>query len=635
MANIFFIETGDDIMILRQQMTKEDVVIALSPLAAYALEKSNIPFKLVEYDYCSHTELAEALANYRRNIDEAMLYIDGIIFALDQRFSELQLSPFFSSLFETEVPVLNIVTRIYQIKKLIEKERPAVIKIIDQGEIVSEDVRYNECDGAFGVVGSLINEIIKMMKSQYNYKLIIYEKCEPNKSQIDLEKIAKFKNKFIKSYEKDPHICLRILNKGPNKLINHIKAWLFNGKQRYRILNVMSGELESIKDELKGDGWIVQTFPYQQFTKDRIIKKYKYMAEFRQRVVADTKLPGLFMFCGISYFDLVWERLFRFCDCLEGLLKDYYWLDNYLNNNKYDLVVFQTHTGFNSFNKILPIILKRMNIPYVCWMHGGYGTNKAVSSGYRSSDYLLGDNYFVYGANIKKLIDNYYPDFGLTTHVAGSPHLENRYKNYRKPQNKIKIVTYILGGFAYPLNGAYTTECKKHKLSGHWRPLKEIINVLIKYQDKYCINIRPYPSERQIDFLADLLQDIKATNISLITTKDASLKQILYSSDLLIYNYVSTSFFEAALTSADIFLVDDSDLTKAAEEILARRAFHFREISEFCNNLDRYLSEGRFYQKNDDAFLRHYMDIENKTLRGKTVSKILRSIVTKREEKIS
>lgn len=614
MSNIFFIEKGDDIDIIERHLAKDDVIIALSSVAVFALHKKGLNFKLTEGDYYSHIELYNSIAAYEENIADIMKYMDGIIFKIDKRFKDISLSPFYCSLVDTQVPILIIINRIFEIQKVFEIELPQKVKIVDQGRLISDGVRFDER-------GSLVNEIIKLLKAQYGYELIIYE---PDARSI--------KTPFPK--EQNGFKIPLLLHKLKYSILRSkvfFQTKLFRGRKKNTILNVDCWQMQGMKDELKRRKWIIRDFPLVLFNSNKVKSGYKFQAEFEENFKRDEHLKRLFQFFGVEYFDLIKEQFLKFCDSLEGMLNDYIWLERYVSENKFDIVVFQTHSGWNTQNKLLPVILRKKKIPYVCWMHGHCGKFKGVSSGYTASDYLLGNHYFVCGSNIKDIIDTHYAKYNLITHTAGSRSLENAYRDYSRPKNKKKVITYVLPAFAYPLNEDYMTECVRWKRFGYWIPMKAILDVLAKYKDKYRIVLRPYAgkasSQMQSRLLNDYLNNMGASDISTVSIEQASLRDVLFESDMVIYNNVSTAFSEAAMTDADIFLLEDGEPTPEAQTTLEKRTFYSEGINEFCILLDKYLNEGKFYQKNDLAFLKAYLDIDNRDNRADKISDIFDKIL--------
>ncbi len=631
MTYLFFLESQEDISVLRQYLAQGDTIIALTPMAAFGLDKAGLSYKTLEGEYYSHLDICRALAGYKTRIIQIMDYLDSIVFNIDIRFKEMGLRPFLYSLFDAEVPFLSIATRMYEIKSVLDKDRPARVKIVSQGELVSINARFTEN-------GSLINEIIGLLKAHYGYELITYNK--PCRRRVSREEAFVNMHKAHKDLESICAIITKKVSRVVFLLKNLKNSIFFSGSlfflgflkkmRRRRILNVGCWELDCLAGGLLDMGWVIDDFPCAEFTRNHnnsAKKDYMFKRQLEEVFSADENLQGMFKFLDIPYFGLINRHVFGLCGTFESMIDDYRWLGEYIKDRKFDIAFFQTHSGWSPQNKLLPIILKSKKIPYVCWMHGGYGANIAVS-GYESSDYLLGQRYFVYGEAIKRLIDTHYSAYNLKTYTAGSPYLENSYSSYVRPKNKKKVITYVLSPFAQPLNQLYSEECARYKRFGYWPPIKNTLDVLSKYSGRYHIILRPHINRQQVWLLREYLKGAAIDiDIEIISIEKSRLRDILFKTDLVISNSMSTAFFEAALTSADIFLLDDSDLTKEAQAVIAERAFHFRQITDFCRSLDAYLGEGRFYQRNGGGFVREFLDIDKKAVRAQKVSYTLDAIL--------
>ena len=122
----------------------------------------------------------------------------------------------------------------------------------------------------------------------------------------------------------------------------------------------------------------------------------------------------------------------------------------------------------------------------------------------------------------------------------------------------------------------------------------------------------------------DVFRDIRG-KFTLIGNK-TPFQYLLNKSDLIILTWVSTSFWQAACTKSDIFLLDEGKLTESAEEAVSKRAFYFSTYERFEKELTRYLERGLFSEKSDMTFLRNFMDFDSKGYRDEKVHEILSSI---------
>jgi len=153
---------------------------------------------------------------------------------------------------------------------------------------------------------------------------------------------------------------------------------------------------------------------------------------------------------------------------------------------------------------------------------------------------------------------------------------------------------------------------------------------LSEYKNKYRIIIRSV--SKKFTFQAVLfkkfMREYKSEEIEIIYMDDMSFEKILNMTDLFINFWVSTTFWETCFTRADIFLMDSSDLTESAKKDISARAFLYSELPQFINGLKKYMDEGIFYRKNNNAeFLKNYMDFDNRAYIKEHVDKEIELII--------
>ena len=79
----------------------------------------------------------------------------------------------------------------------------------------------------------------------------------------------------------------------------------------------------------------------------------------------------------------------------------------------------------------------------------------------------------------------------------------------------------------------------------------------MKYQDRYKIIVKDYPSEiASPNLWKKALRDMNATNATYISNQK-SLYNLLNISDLVILSHMGSTFFDALYFDADIFVVDE------------------------------------------------------------------------------
>jgi len=462
---------------------------------------------------------------------------------------------------------------------------------------------------------SVYEQLIYSMKNKYHYDVSIISASKSAENIVS-------DNKQSHDYWRAIRWLKRKLKKNTLRLYNDYQM-RFLKNRKGPILNVNCTELSSISSPLARLDWVIDDYPTDLLPKHH--PKNDDYSRFINTIQKSDDLTALFTFSGLNFFKLCQNKLHNLCRQLGNILEDYRQLETYLSHQHCDIVFFSTHAPYGIENIIMPVICRKKKIPYVCWMHGGYGANY-MTAGYKMTDYTYGQHYFVYGDEVKKLVDQHYSQYNLTTHVVGSPRLLKRQQDYQPPKNEKKVISLVLGPWGNNLQ--YMAPDAPHYRFSFWEPLDTIIRLLIRYETQYHIILRSVGDQNQLDTVKNLLSDCDSTDIEVSSPKTVSFQDLVKRSDLFINTWVSTTFWEECLTHADIFVMDNSDLTKSAKKYLPKRAFWFDNLDHFTRALEHYLDEGTFYQKSGDhSFLNAYMDFEQKEHIPQHVSQTIENIL--------
>ena len=129
--------------------------------------------------------------------------------------------------------------------------------------------------------------------------------------------------------------------------------------------------------------------------------------------------------------------------------------------------------------------------------------------------------------------------------------------------------------------------------SSLWYFHYEILKLLKKYQNKYNIIFKDYPNGHSY-LWKRALKDINATQISFISNQK-TVNELLQISDLNIFPWLTTAFFEALYFDADIFVIEEDMFEKPFKEELKDEIFYFKNNQKFLLELSKYLEVGNFY----------------------------------------
>lgn len=622
MKSLIVLEHPEDLDYLRGRYNRDDVFIGFTPAASYELERNNIPHK-VPGDYYEHNSFFSIYKDCTSNLVDIVVNLDRLIWGVDERFRKLNAQPFFMGVYQLKNVIDCIKIYIYLFSRMLEKERPEKVIAVSN----ADDAFAKHEDLLFAPEEPLCSAILSRMQKQFNLELEI----------IHREEIKDTRSKDF----------MRPLKRNVKKLSNMIKsaAMLFDSrdKTKTRVLCIDSRDLKSLKEEMVKLGYQID-FLYEEgfdFTDANI--SYKLQSKFLQALRSDGSIRALCTFESTDFYDLIEKKILQYTDNFDLFVKTYINVQKFLGKRIYDVVVLGVLSA--SFTNIaLADICRKKQIPFVCWMHGGYGAYKTFE-GYDMEDLLFGSYYFTYGEAINRAIDTFHPDetighesfqkicqhYPVTkarSITAGAPFMEGRYCDCARENRPRKVVAFIMGELWYH-NQYYMGGNSPYTYFQKWNDVKKILNTLIEYQNTYSIIIKTYTGDDVgQEMLIKYLFDKSGTNIEVIR-KEITFDKILRTSDLAIFTWVSTTFFQFAFSECDQFLFDNADLTEEARKILSESCFFFDKIDNFCNALRKYLNEGNFYQTNKNAFRKFFLDFDNARGRTEYIDNVIRSILRK------
>lgn len=608
MATIVLVEHPATLPALRAAVPADAIWCAFSAPAAQALMAADLPYFLPEECGDDYHDLSHGILAARAQARRALARLDDLLLALDERWARRGLRPFSHCQFDGEVPVMALATRLLQIAAVFAHHRPAEVVAADFGPLSAPDVRFIDD-------GSLVNAAAERQcrRCGCRWRLLPH---------VPVRQGAAFPVLI-------PAARPRTWQESKRALRLRLALWQARsrGHRRRRLLNVDCHELRCCDAALARLGWEQRQFPsadlYQATAPAR--RPYAQLPALRGAAWADAGLREMLTIDGSAAAELLLPPLLTLTARFPALLDQYDWLQEYVARRDWEAAVFPSHAGWYAQQHLLPLILRQQHIPYACWMHGGLGANM-TEAGYGSADFLLGDRFFVFGEAVREVFTAHFGIAAERISVTGSPWLEGLYAGAGADAAPARPrVVLVMGTFALPLNDIHTGEAQRDLRSGFWRWLTALLPVLAKHQARYDMVIRPYPgggSEQvqAVHFLADRagLRDWR-----LQTQQQCRLRDLLCGAQAVILPWVSTAFFEATLTEADIFLGNDSDLTATAAGLVAKRARHQRTPAALAAVLDDYLAAGGPRQQQDAGFARAFLDSDHRQRRAARVAEAL------------
>jgi len=614
MIELILCEKPSQAYTLASRIEGGEIIISFTPDTNYALERNKINF----VDICSYydwDELWNQYPNYRRKLIQLTNRLDEIVLQIDNNYKNNNLNCFeyLHYLIMTSFDQINFY--IYILLRIFEKHQPQKVTCLKTRDMVlNENLLFED---------SMIGYLVKSFKPKFNY---VVEYMDYTESVPDV-------NYYQTKYPYIYRTKIQIKN-----IIRPIKSWLYNKIHDYYkylwrpdncILSVSCREINVLRTSLVKQGIDVlcldKTYPLS-----KINSKYENTEKIINVLRNDDVVRSLLVSNEIDYYGIIILQIREMLNNYNYYLSGYKTVKKIFTTRKIRSVIFGTMAPFNAFNIFVANLCRENNIPYTCWMHGGYGANYSLY-GYTATDYRLAKHHFVYGRAVSKLLEsekciiNILGIHGLKSHIVGTPYFERLYKNYKKPNNYKKKILLTIGN-QISSSSIYFGMNKPYYNYFNWDEHRAIINVLVKYQYKYEIVIKDLPTLNMRDTWEDLLFDLGGGSIKVIS-HERPYRNVLIESDLHIFTWVSTPFFESLFTDSDIFLLDLSDLTDESKELFEKYICFSSSIDSFVEQLDKYLSEGIFYTQNKANLKDFFIDGYNKEQRADVVSEAIYSVI--------
>ena len=170
---------------------------------------------------------------------------------------------------------------------------------------------------------------------------------------------------------------------------------------------------------------------------------------------------------------------------------------------------------------------------------------------------------------------------------------------------------------------------RKNIFSMEWELQYQVIKLLQKYQHKYNIIVKDYPSGYPLgrSLWKSVLRDLDANNITYIANQ-FTFSSLLKISDLNLFPCISTPFFESLYFNADIFFIENEDQIdlNVYKNKLKNELFYFNNVTEYINELDKYLDQGIFYKRKKENSKNYFINMKHFQKRDILLSQALAQI---------
>lgn len=622
MGSLLVLEHPDDFPLLHSRYTAQDKFIGFTPAAAYELERKKVVFDIPENFY-EHEKFFSIYQECTSNLLDIIIYLDNILRGLDERFGRLNLKPFFIGLYGFKTAIDNIKIYIYILKKIIEQGHPKKVLCVSNSDFLREngDILFAPSDA---VCSAVLHEMSKL----FNFELEVIRR----KNDLSIQSVNSIKpwKRFFKTLK------TAIMLKAPQRSIKR--------NSKINLLLIDSRDLQAIRKELINKKYNIHRIYENNFSFMDKKNIYRYKNQLIDILRSDKIIKRLCSFESVNFYNLVEHKILQYSCHLDMFIERYIKLSRFLEKGHYDVVLLGAFSA-HLVNIVIADICRRKQTPFICWMHGGYGAYKS-SEGNDMEDLLFSQYYFTYGEAVNRAIDKYHPNctIGFENYnkisqhypiskveaiAAGSPYMESIYKGFHVNTKSKQLISYIMGEL-WAHNQYYMGGNSPYTFFQKWNEVKTILNILTAYQSRYEIVIKTYPNDGEGQkLLKNYLNDNGGKDIKVIKD-EVPFDQLVMTSDLSIFTWVSTTFFQFAFSECDQFLFDNADLTDEARRILSESCFFSDNIENFCVTLNRYLEQGKFYQLNKEKFRESFLDKTNEKNRSQCIDDAIQYVKSRK-----
>ena len=615
---------------------KSDVIVSLDPESSYILKINGVKY-FETYQFCNHTELWSKYKEITNRSIKITKVLDETLWKIDRRFRELNWKLFNDYHAPLKLSFDQLFYYSELISKLIKKFNPSEITVADAKKILIDDNLFY-----INYETSVIKYLLKTLEEHYPKVKISFVSSNQSGNSMFLffgyfkKSIFIFINNFIKKRIKNIYYKLNFLINyylskpkylaiGCNEILQYKK--LYPKQSKFFLSYNHNFILPKQNNNSK----------FLNLNRKKFIKKLTLFNKFMECLKNETNFYELIKHKNISFKLIFHEILFKLMQQLDFLLDEHNKAKKIINRTKPECVIFQNMNPFYSANITFRKNCIDLKIPFVTWMHGGYGLTYSMC-GYDIIDFRLCKNHISYGVYLKDLVADdkcvlkqLKLDENQKIFPVGSPRLDydNRKRNLKKnlKTNNKQTIVFFMGMPRSRNQNIFGRNREKHETS-LWELHYDILYLLQKYQNKYNIIFKDYPNDTvggRKSLWKSILKDIGADKISYISNEYTA-NDLLRISDLNILPWISTTFFEALYFDADIFIIEEDIFEKAFDQKLKDEIFYFENAGEFKFDLKKYLEEGHFYKCKKNLSKKYLLNFDYLNNRDKLLNEVLDNI---------
>ena len=581
---IIFIDEKSQIEEIKNYTYDNFIIISLKPHCSYILKKNKINF-LNFSDFYSHHE---EWKNYYQLINK----VETIVTKLNKiKFKNNNLNFFYEHFYLIKIWHDTLYYHSKCLNKIINKFNPKEVYFSKKTKLSLDE----------NLLISNKTNLVELLLSNYQHIKIKYFN---SKLINNLEKNTPFsfvqpKFTFSKNFLKSKYFNFK------NKIFFYLNYYFKN----YRYLSIGSDEVEFFNKESK-------KLKILNFNFKNKIKFCTTEIDFSNFIEKDKDLKDLLTYKDIKFIKIFLFLINNLSKRVFFYQKEFLSFSKLFEKKKFEGVIFQSMAPFYYPTIIFKKIVEQKKIPFVTWTHGGYFS--LSNPGYDVVDYKFCRNHIGYGKYLRELIfDNIDNPINTLNHnskfdinYVGSFRFDKIHKHFKK--NKIKnkfTITFFIGGF-FDMSKFYYGYNRANIINSLWEEQFDIIKLISNYSNKYEIIVKDYPTGYG-ELWREIIKSENFKNVKYISS-EKKLSDVLEESDLNIFPWISTTFFEALYYKADICLFEEDLYDGPFINHFNKSLIWSKDLNLFKKKLDKYLDKGDFYLFNKNKLRDYFINFNEK-----------------------
>lgn len=613
----------------------QKLLIASSPFAMHELDKQDFPYNILE-DYYDPKELYKLEMNNLQKVENLCDMIDNGIHDVCSPIAKAGITPAMFSFLGVKVLYDTVMTRLFQLFKLIEAENPvALLAYAGEYYPLRTALGFNHRESIYARLLALPGWRLQIKRLPY----VPY----PEGPHVQKKTYQKFKKLmwWLQGHPKLFDLAVEYDRCGWFGLFNRLKSYPRADKSVEILLFGQGFSWDRCRGQLQSVG----IDPIFSRVRDNL--EYWMGGQFANGVDVDAlsnvweglrkndKFREFFIWNKIDFFPVLDDYLrFLVEQLTPACLNAYEKTCEILKKRKIKAFlapVFDSCTSHSAARAA-----RNLSIPVIVWQHGAYGPVNHPLANY--TDLMSSDILFLFGEGTVDRFKEPAKRFNVLLVSVGSALLDDvpqilqpskakKVKKVVKLDARKKVVLYALPPFTQDSQGICTYPPRSDNLK--WRAQRAVLDVLGKHHN-YTVIVKLKQIKTRFPPMSSYVREKKFENCQIVKA-ECTFTDLLQIADLVVLMFPGMTLLESLMTTKPIFVyTGDLHLDSRAQKLLERRAYCYQETKNLTNDLDKYLSTGKIDKDvdlNDKEFVKFYGTSSAGRGSGARVAKILKKIM--------